>query len=126
MRSRSHTGSHLSTTPCGSKPTGSLGASVIGSLTDPSLSLSIPGRKKALAGGLAALRSCVLSAAREGAAGTSYRHSRGMDVVAAPEMAAAPLPVPRRTLVHEVWVVFALSLGASGVYSLVHLIADAT
>jgi membrane protease YdiL (CAAX protease family) len=43
----------------------------------------------------------------------------------APEK-ASPTTLPRRTLVHEVWVVFALSLGASGVYSLVHLIADAT
>jgi membrane protease YdiL (CAAX protease family) len=37
-----------------------------------------------------------------------------------------PAQVPRRVLVNEVWVVFALTLGASGVYSLIHLIADAT
>jgi membrane protease YdiL (CAAX protease family) len=34
--------------------------------------------------------------------------------------------VPRRWLVTEVWLVFALSLGASGVRALLHLIADAT
>src|SRR3954453_8914952 len=34
--------------------------------------------------------------------------------------------IPRRLLVQEVWLVFALSLGTSGVYSLVHLVADAT
>jgi membrane protease YdiL (CAAX protease family) len=35
-------------------------------------------------------------------------------------------PVPRRVLVQEVWLVFALSLGAEGVRALIDLIADAT
>jgi membrane protease YdiL (CAAX protease family) len=34
--------------------------------------------------------------------------------------------IPRRWLVQEVWLVFALSLGASGVRALLHLIADLT
>ncbi|MCW2548167.1 MAG: family intrarane metalloprotease [Mycobacterium sp.] len=34
--------------------------------------------------------------------------------------------IPRRWLVQEVWLVFALSLGASGVRSLLHLLADLT
>jgi membrane protease YdiL (CAAX protease family) len=40
--------------------------------------------------------------------------------------AAAVAPVPRRWLVQEVWLVFALSLGASGLRALIHLIADLT
>jgi membrane protease YdiL (CAAX protease family) len=40
--------------------------------------------------------------------------------------AGAPMPVPRRWLVHEVWLVFALSLGASGLRALIHLVADLT
>ena len=48
-----------------------------------------------------------------------------MTTTGAPEK-APPATVPRRLLVQEVWLVFALSLGTSGVYSLVHLIADAT
>jgi hypothetical protein len=40
---------------------------------------------------------------------------------------AAPAPpVPRRWLVQEVWLVFGLSLGASGVNALLHLLADLT
>lgn len=35
-----------------------------------------------------------------------------------------PVPVPRRWLVTELWLVFALSLGASGVRALLHLIGD--
>jgi membrane protease YdiL (CAAX protease family) len=35
-------------------------------------------------------------------------------------------PVPRRWLVIEIWLVFALSLGASGVRALLHLLADLT
>ncbi|HEX4015114.1 MAG TPA: CPBP family intramembrane glutamic endopeptidase [Frankiaceae bacterium] len=35
-------------------------------------------------------------------------------------------PVPRRWLVQEVWLVFGLSLGASGVNALLHLLADLT
>jgi membrane protease YdiL (CAAX protease family) len=34
--------------------------------------------------------------------------------------------VPRRWLVQEVWLVFALSLGASGLRALIHLVADLT
>jgi membrane protease YdiL (CAAX protease family) len=45
---------------------------------------------------------------------------------AAATAAAPDLPVPRRWLTHEVWIVFALSLGASGVRSLLHLVADLT
>jgi len=37
-----------------------------------------------------------------------------------------PAQLPRRWVVAELWVVFALSLGASGIRSLVRLIADAT
>jgi membrane protease YdiL (CAAX protease family) len=40
--------------------------------------------------------------------------------------ASAPEVIPRRLLVQEVWLVFALSLGASGVRAAIHLIADAT
>ena len=44
--------------------------------------------------------------------------------------AAAPAialpPVPRRWLIQEVWLVFGLSLGASGVNALLHLLADLT
>jgi membrane protease YdiL (CAAX protease family) len=43
----------------------------------------------------------------------------------APEEAATE-PVPRRWLVQELWLVFALSLGASGLRALIHLIADLT
>jgi membrane protease YdiL (CAAX protease family) len=41
---------------------------------------------------------------------------------------AAPTPArtPRRFLVQELWIVFALTLGASGIRSALHLIADAT
>ncbi len=35
-------------------------------------------------------------------------------------------PIPRRWLVQEVWLVFGLSLGASGVNALLHLLADLT
>ncbi len=48
---------------------------------------------------------------------------------AAGSAAASPAPgaaVPRRLLVHEVWLVFALSLGASGVIALVRLIGALT
>jgi membrane protease YdiL (CAAX protease family) len=46
-------------------------------------------------------------------------------------MTVAPAPpmmpdVPRRWLVQEVWLVFALSLGASGLRALIHLLADLT
>lgn len=44
----------------------------------------------------------------------------------APDDVTTPAQLPRRVLVNEVWVVFAMTLGASGVYSLIHLIADAT
>jgi membrane protease YdiL (CAAX protease family) len=41
--------------------------------------------------------------------------------------AAEPgLPLPRRWLGQELWLVFALSLGASGVRALLHLVADLT
>ncbi|MBV9292968.1 MAG: CPBP family intramembrane metalloprotease [Frankiales bacterium] len=40
-----------------------------------------------------------------------------------PDSAAAALP-PRRLVVQEVWLVFALSLGASGVRALIDLLAD--
>ena len=36
------------------------------------------------------------------------------------------MTLPRRLLVQEVWLVFALSLGASGVRALLHLVADLT
>jgi len=45
-------------------------------------------------------------------------------VVAAPEKQATTLPVPRPVLVREVWLVFALSLGASGLRALLDLISD--
>jgi membrane protease YdiL (CAAX protease family) len=38
----------------------------------------------------------------------------------------APAQPDRRTRIEETWLVFALSLGASGVYALVHLLADVT
>jgi membrane protease YdiL (CAAX protease family) len=58
----------------------------------------------------------------------------GSEQAADPAVAAAvhsaqrvtPARLPRRWVVAELWVVFALSLGASGVRSLVELIADAT
>jgi membrane protease YdiL (CAAX protease family) len=43
----------------------------------------------------------------------------------APE-GVGPEPVPRRWLVQELWLVFALSLGASGLRALIHLLADLT
>src|SRR3954452_24955863 len=46
--------------------------------------------------------------------------------VTPPTAEPAQLPVSRRWLTHEVWIVFALSLGASGVRSLLHLLADLT
>ena len=46
-----------------------------------------------------------------------------MSTTAAPEKAPAP-SVPRRVLVTEVWLVFALSLGASGLRALLDLISD--
>lgn len=46
-----------------------------------------------------------------------------MSTATAPEKAAAT-PVPRRWLVQEIWLVFALSLGASGVRALLDLISD--
>jgi membrane protease YdiL (CAAX protease family) len=39
---------------------------------------------------------------------------------------SAPEVIPRRLLVQEVWLVFALSLGATGVRAAIHLIGDAT
>ncbi len=42
----------------------------------------------------------------------------------APTAAAAPPAVPRRWLVTEIWLVFALSLGASGVRAALDLLAD--
>jgi membrane protease YdiL (CAAX protease family) len=42
-----------------------------------------------------------------------------------PEEAVAQ-PVPRRWLVQELWLVFALSLGAQGLRALIHLLADLT
>lgn len=47
-----------------------------------------------------------------------------MATVTAAENSAPPLPVPRRLLVQEIWLVFALSLGASGVRALLDLISD--
>ena len=47
-----------------------------------------------------------------------------MAAVTAPEKQVTPLPVPRRLLVAEIWLVFALSLGASGVRALLDLISD--
>jgi membrane protease YdiL (CAAX protease family) len=35
-------------------------------------------------------------------------------------------PIPRRWLVQEIWLVFGLSLGASGINALLHLLADLT
>ncbi len=48
--------------------------------------------------------------------------------VGGPVMTGAPeVPgIPRRWMVQEVWLVFALSLGASGVRALLHLISDLT
>jgi hypothetical protein len=46
-----------------------------------------------------------------------------MNAAPAPEKAAASA-VPRRWLVQEIWLVFALSLGASGVRALLDLISD--
>ena len=46
--------------------------------------------------------------------------------MAAPASTESPPVVPRRWLVQEVWIVFALSLGASGVRALLHLLADLT
>src|SRR3954466_9800340 len=43
-----------------------------------------------------------------------------------PRGVLAPTLVPRRLLVAEVWLVFALSLGASGLRALIHLLADLT
>src|SRR3954447_2179166 len=48
----------------------------------------------------------------------------GADNAAAPAIQLPP--VPRRWLVQEVWLVFGLSLGASGVNALLHLLADLT
>jgi membrane protease YdiL (CAAX protease family) len=47
-----------------------------------------------------------------------------MATVAAPEKQVTPLPVPRRWLVQEIWLVFGLSLGASGLRALLDLISD--
>jgi len=47
-----------------------------------------------------------------------------MATVTAPEKQVTPLPVPRRVLVSEMWLVFALSLGASGLRALLDLISD--
>jgi membrane protease YdiL (CAAX protease family) len=47
-----------------------------------------------------------------------------MSTATAPERAASSLPVPRRMLVTELWLVFALSLGASGLHALLDLISD--
>jgi membrane protease YdiL (CAAX protease family) len=43
-----------------------------------------------------------------------------------PTQGLPPPPIPRRWLVIEIWLVFALSLGASGVRALLHLLADLT
>jgi hypothetical protein len=49
------------------------------------------------------------------------------NAAAAVPVAGTPVPpVPRRWLVQEVWLVFGLSLGASGVNALLHLLADLT
>lgn len=47
-----------------------------------------------------------------------------MAAVTASEQQVTPLPVPRRALTAEIWLVFAVSLGASGVRALLDLIAD--
>ena len=47
-----------------------------------------------------------------------------MAAVTAPGKQLTPLPVPRRLLVAEIWLVFALSLGASGGRALLDLISD--
>jgi membrane protease YdiL (CAAX protease family) len=39
---------------------------------------------------------------------------------------ATPRPLPRRWVVQELWLVFALSLGAEGLRAFIHLIGDAT
>jgi membrane protease YdiL (CAAX protease family) len=44
----------------------------------------------------------------------------------APVEVSTPRPTPRRWLVQELWLVFALSLGAEGLRALIRLIADAT
>ncbi len=44
-----------------------------------------------------------------------------------PSVTPAPMPpIPRRWLVQEIWLVFGLSLGASGINALLHLLADLT
>jgi membrane protease YdiL (CAAX protease family) len=47
-----------------------------------------------------------------------------VSTTAAPEKKVTPLPVSRRVLATEVWLVFALSLGASGLRALLDLISD--
>ena len=55
----------------------------------------------------------------------SARHDN--DPMTATAVPAVEMPdVPRRWLVQEVWLVFALSLGASGLRALIHLLADLT